>query len=555
MKILLLVSAFDGLTQRAWSALRRAGHHVTVEFALDEATIVKGTEVADPDLIICPYLTEPVPERVRNTWRTIIIHPGPVGDLGPSPLDRAILRGLPIWGVTAMQAAAADTHAGPVWSWRIFAMPPVATSKSELYKGPVADAAVACILEAATKASDPDFVPTPLDRAPRPVPGTGPQPEVHEADRSFAWQAGSEEIVRRIRASDTAPGVRVILAGRDVLLSDVHEAALRPGRRTVPGTILARTDDAVEVATGDGSVWIGQLREVTADGTLSIKLPATAVLSGRIGDIPYNPDAGPAVARYRQFGEVGELRLQAYRGALSTAQCRRLYAALRAALNAPTRALVLRGSAGMFCTGLHLNVIDAAGDAAAEAWANTQAFNDVCRLLLGERRQELITVFDGDASAGGVMLGLTGDVVVARDGVVLNPYYDRGLTGSELHTYTLPRRVGEQQATRLLTDKLPVDATDAHSIGLIDAVGPAPAPAFDRWLADLAAHHADLRISWQTDQHSPERRPLAYFEVQELAGTAQDIFDDRNGFAAARAGFVRQHRPAHTPARLALHRA
>ena len=40
MRILLLCSAFNGLSQRAWIELRDEGHDVTVELAINEATIV-----------------------------------------------------------------------------------------------------------------------------------------------------------------------------------------------------------------------------------------------------------------------------------------------------------------------------------------------------------------------------------------------------------------------------------------------------------------------------------------------------------------------------------
>ena len=69
----------------------------------------------------------------------------------------------------------------------------------------------------------------------------------------------------------------------------------------------------------------------------------------------------------------------------------------------------------------------------------------------------MIAAYAGSAGAGGVMLGLGADIVAARDGIVLNPYYDIGLYGSELHTYTLPRRVGPEQAQRLIDEKLPVE--------------------------------------------------------------------------------------------------
>src|SRR5215211_3747365 len=161
MKILLLVSSFNGLTQRAWCALREAGHEVSVELALDELTIVSGVEAAKPDLVLCPFLKDRVPARVWRNWRTIIIHPGPPGDRGPSSLDHAITDGVPVWGVTALQAVE-EMDAGPIWASRTFPMPSEPPRKSALYNGPVADAAIECVMETVHKAADPTFVPTPL---------------------------------------------------------------------------------------------------------------------------------------------------------------------------------------------------------------------------------------------------------------------------------------------------------------------------------------------------------------------------------------------------------
>ncbi|GAA1804056.1 hypothetical protein HC028_04365 [Planosporangium flavigriseum] len=49
-------------------------------------------------------------------------------------------------------------------------------------------------------------------------------------------------------------------------------------------------------------------------------------------------------------------------------------------------------------------------------------------------------------------------------------------------------------------------------------------------------------------------KPLSYYETRELAEMARDMFDDRNGFAAARHSFMYKQKPAETPAKLALHR-
>jgi putative two-component system hydrogenase maturation factor HypX/HoxX len=62
-------------------------------------------------------------------------------------------------------------------------------------------------------------------------------------------------------------------------------------------------------------------------------------------------------------------------------------------------------------------------------------------------------------------------VVVAREGVVLNPHYQTlGLHGSEYWTYTLPRRVGEEKAYALTSRCLPISAAYAQAIGLVDTV-------------------------------------------------------------------------------------
>ena len=144
MRVLLLVSAFNGLTQRTWIELRRAGHWVTVEHATSGAAMREAVRLARPDLILCPYLKERVPTDIWTTHRTIIIHPGPVGDRGPSSLDWAIVNGEQHWGVTALQAVD-EVDAGPIWSTVEFPMSRRGVAKSTLYNGPVADAALAVV--------------------------------------------------------------------------------------------------------------------------------------------------------------------------------------------------------------------------------------------------------------------------------------------------------------------------------------------------------------------------------------------------------------------------
>ena len=93
--------------------LRAAGHEVRVQLA-GEPEAMGAAAALEPDLIICPFLKERVPAEIWQTYRTIIIHPGPPGDRGPSSLDWAITDGEREWGVTALQAVE-EMDAGPIW--------------------------------------------------------------------------------------------------------------------------------------------------------------------------------------------------------------------------------------------------------------------------------------------------------------------------------------------------------------------------------------------------------------------------------------------------------
>ncbi|XVV13612.1 enoyl-CoA hydratase-related protein [Actinoplanes sp. CA-131856] len=555
MRILLLVTAFNGLSQRAWCALREAGHDVGVQLATGAADMIEGVRRAEPELIICPFLKDRVPAEVWRHWRTVIIHPGPVGDRGPSSLDWAIAEGARSWGVTALQAVE-EMDAGPVWATRTFAMPAAPPRKSSLYNGPVADAAMECVLEVVVKAADPSFRPvTPKESRPRPL--------MTQADRAFDWSDPTERILRAIRAADGAPGVRTEIGGLPVFAYDATPGLARRPKKA--GQILSRRQGAVLVGTGDGSLWLGHLRAADPGHPRArIKLPSTTLLGARLRGVPQSPlpvgaePESPAAyrqVRYRRSGRVGWLSFDFYNGAMGPGHCRRLLAGLRHAAAQDTHVLVLRGGTDAFSNGIHLNVAEAAPDPAGTAWANIRAINEVCREIVTCTRQVVIAAYAGSAGAGGVMLGLGADIVAARDGIILNPYYDIGLYGSELHTFTLPRRVGGDQAQHLIDGKLPISAARAVTLGLADDVGPRHPDAYGEWLTELAERESDPRAARRRRQAkarrlAAERVPLEVYEARELAEMSRDMYADRSGFAAARHAFVHKTRPVETPARL-----
>ena len=196
MRILLLCSAFNGLSQRAWTELRDGGHDVRVQLASGPDAMCEAAASFDPELIICPFLRERVPAEIWQRRRTIIIHPGPMGDRGPSSLDWAISDGEAEWGVTALQAVE-EMDAGPIWGSRTFPMPAHPPRKSSLYNGAVTAAAVELVHEVVEKASDPTFVPRDLDYRAPDVRGRL-RPSMRQPDRAFSWTDPTSVILRRI---------------------------------------------------------------------------------------------------------------------------------------------------------------------------------------------------------------------------------------------------------------------------------------------------------------------------------------------------------------------
>ncbi len=151
LKIILLSTAFNGLTQRAWLDLRQAGHRPSVVLFTSEEEVCRQIEEAEADLVICPFLKDRVPQQLWSHPKrpVVIIHPGIVGDRGASALDWAISKELKRWGVTALQAVE-EMDAGPIWSTHEFNLP-AGLRKSELYNGLVSDAAIHCIRDVVEK--------------------------------------------------------------------------------------------------------------------------------------------------------------------------------------------------------------------------------------------------------------------------------------------------------------------------------------------------------------------------------------------------------------------
>ncbi|MFI2435977.1 enoyl-CoA hydratase-related protein [Streptomyces sp. NPDC018693] len=550
MDILLVASAFNSLCQRVHVELSDLGHRVEVVLAShgDDAVRAAVREFG-PELIVAPMLRTAVPEAVWRAHTCLIVHPGPPGDRGPSSLDWAVAEGVPRWGVTVLQAEA-SMDAGDVWASVPFTVPPV--GKSDLYRQEVSDAAVAAVLLAVERYAGGGFKPQPQSD---PSIGVVRRDFFRQEWRRVDWAADdTETVLRKLRGADSRPGVLDELLGQEVFLHGGHPEDRLRGR---PGELLATRHGAVCRATRDGAVWIPELRPRRGSGDPApFRRPATCVLGDRARGLPEEPVPLElpverrtwADIRYRRSGDVGVLNFGFPGGATSTDQCRRLLAAYRYALTRPTSVLVLGGGRDFFCNGIHLNVIEAAADPAGESWTNLNALDDLAEAVLRTTDRLVVAALGGNAAAGGVMLALAADEVWCRTGAVLNPHYRRmGLYGSEYWTYSLPRRVGEEQAARLTREALPVSTASALRLGLVDRLVPAAPGAFRHEVERLAtalAGSPELPERIAAKRAARERdeaeRPLAEYRRDELARMRRIFFDPMAPYHALRSAFVRK---------------
>ena len=182
MRILLLTHAFNSLTQRLGAALQERGHEISIEFDIADSVAEEAVALFRPDLIVAPYLRRAIPESIWKRHVCLVVHPGIVGDRGPSALDWALQEGAAAWGVTVLQAEA-EMDAGPVWATAEF--PLRAAKKSSVYRNEVTQAATTAVLSAVDKFAAGQS-PTPL--AAWPDARGRLRPLMKQGDRGIDWR-------------------------------------------------------------------------------------------------------------------------------------------------------------------------------------------------------------------------------------------------------------------------------------------------------------------------------------------------------------------------------
>jgi putative two-component system hydrogenase maturation factor HypX/HoxX len=551
LRLLLLVSAHNGLSQRALIELTVRGHEVAVAVADSAAEMETVVEEHRPQLIVCPFLKTLVPESIWSVYRCLVVHPGLWGDSGPSSHDWSIELGKRDWGVTVIEASG-EPDAGTVWATREFPMPEAGTSS--LYRRATRRGAIEAIVEAIDRIAG-DKGPAVAVKSRTQVRCRARSAMTQDA-RPIDWDVDTADgIVRKIRAGEVHLGVLDAIDGTGFHMFGAHREPLLRGR---PGEIIAQRTGAVCRATVDGAVWVSHLKRRDTASERFFKLPAmrALALAGRRPDVP---EIAPAARRtggdtyseiaYSQHGAVGYLEFDFHDGAMSTDQCERLLAAYVDARSQPqTNVIVLIGGGEYFSNGIHLNVIEAAEDPAEESWRNVNAIDDLVREIITTESHLVVSALAGDAAAGGVPLALAADHVVARENVVLKPYYQHtgGLYGSEYWTYLLPHRIGIAMTKRLRSAPFtPLGARRAVQIGLVDA-------AFGATLASFRAQTRDFaeRVAGDDDfgrrlEHKRRRRafdeavkPLQTYRDEELARSRECFFGPDRSYHQARRRFV-----------------
>ena len=555
MRILLLAHSFNSLTQRIFVLLQDAGHDVSVEFDINDAVTVDAVERFEPDLVIAPFLKRAIPESVWARHTCFVVHPGVPGDRGPSALDWAVLDAEKTWGVTVLQATG-EMDAGPIWASAEFPMRDA--TKASLYRREVAAAAVEAVSTAVERFRNGDYEPpAAADHARGRL-----RPLCRQVDRQIDWERDSTEaVLRKIHSADGFPGLRATLAGRELYLYDAREAATLCGS---PGEIVATSGAAIGVATRDGGLWIGHLRD--RESGHPFKLPAVTVLGPGVSALPKIARDGQD--GYREIlttrdGDVAVIDFEFYNGAMSTGQCARLLAAFTAARNGGARVIVLAGGRDFWSNGMHLNLIEASDSPADASWQNINAIDNLAEAIIRATDCLVVAALSGNAGAGGVFLARAADYVWSHEQIVLNPHYkDMGnLYGSEFWTYLLPRTCGVERSRRIMESRLPMGAREAVELGVVDEIlcvdrGTFRSASIDRARRLCRRADVDELIAAKASQREADEaeRPLAEYRSAELERMRLNFYGFDPSYHVARYDFVYKTPRSHTPLTIARHR-
>ncbi|MEN4054197.1 MULTISPECIES: enoyl-CoA hydratase-related protein [Sulfurimonas] len=546
MKITLLISTFNSTSQLTYTYLKNIGHIIDVVYAINDTQMIEEIKAFEPELILCPFLKKFVPSEIYTNFPTYILHPGIRGDKGAYSLDNALREAKSEWGVVYLRAND-EFDGGSIYAEEDFMMR--YTYKASLYRNEVNVASLTLLKELLTNIEDDTFTPTPQ------LP-TPPHKQLTQADRAIDWQRDTtQEILTKIYMSDSHPGVLDEILGLQCYLYGAWKEERLRGEK--PKEILAKRDGAICLSTVDGAIWVTHLKEVG-----KFKLPATYVLKERLKGI--KEERLPLIfdKSYKTFyeinceikDEIAYLYFNFHNGAFSSDKCMKLKYAFEY-IKEQVKVVVLMGGVDFFSNGIHLNILEDSKKNGEDGWSNINAMNDLVKSILFADDVVTVASLEKNAGAGGVFLALACDYVVACEGVVLNPHYKTlGLSGSEYHTYSLPKRVGEQKAEELLDACLPIGVNEAQRIGMVERVFSHASyqkelEVFCKVL--LEDEDAFEDFLWEKEDYLEANREIIEAKREaEIAVMHPEFWDNTSSFHTLRYEFVYKVCPSQTPKRL-----
>ena len=546
MKILLIISSFNSLSQSVYCKLQELEHKVFIKFAISKELMIEAVKEINPDIVFCPFLKQFIPNEIFENYPTFVLHPGIIGDRGHNSLDNAINDEVKQWGVVILKANEI-LDGGDIYAQSNFIMREE-SSKASIYRNEVTQATLKALKQFLQNYQNKDFIPT--KQILNPI-----HKNLSQENRKINWQKdNTKQILKKINMSDSTPGVKDEILGVECYL---FSAFIEDTLRGETKEILAKRDGAICIGTIDGAIWISQIQELG-----SFKLPATYVLKDKIKGI--EEKRIPLVIederksfyelRVQRKDEIAYLYFNFYNGAMTSTQCIKLKYAIEY-LKEECKVLVLMGADDFFSNGIHLNILEDSKKQGEDGWSNINAMNEAVKAVL--LCDEIITVasFNKNSGAGGVFLGLACDYAISSENTIFNPHYKTlGLSGSEYHTFILPKRVGQTKSKELLENCLPINANYAKKINMIDEVYP-----FEDYQEKLEIFCENLLKNEDTFEEFIDRKKdfleqelplMEECKEKELQIMYDEFWQKSSSFHTLRYDFVHKIKPKNTPKRL-----
>jgi putative two-component system hydrogenase maturation factor HypX/HoxX len=546
MKITLLVTTFNSISQNYYAILKHKGFKVDTVYAINEKQMIDEVKQFNPNIIICPFLKKFVPKEIFNIYPTFILHPGIIGDKGAYSIDNALRENKTLWGVVILKAND-NFDGGDIYSSVDFDLRD--TTKASIYRNEVKIASVKVLEILLNNLIKKDFIPQKQPNAPM-------HTQLTQEHRAINWQKETtKQIIKKINFSDSFPGVLDEILGVKCFLFGAWEE--EKFKSDKPKSILAKRDGAICLSTIDGSLWITHLKEINKH-----KLPATYVLKDKLKGI--KEDRLPLIfdKSYKTFyeiscdikDEIAYLYFNFHNGAFRAEQCMRLKYAFEY-LKEQVKVIVFCGGDDFFSNGINLNILEDSAKNGEDGWSNINAINDLVKSIIFSSEVITVASVEKNAGAGGVFLALACDYVVASKSTIFNPHYKIiGLSGSEYHTYSLYKRVDKIKAKKMLENCLPTNATEALDIRLIDKV-------FDNhnYIEDLESFTKELIANeekyddfiWNKQDHLEENENyIEQCKENEIKIMYDEFWKEDSIFHKLRYEFVYKTCPTQTPKRL-----